>query len=205
MRTFKIILIILAIVTTQSCFNKDDDGFTPTLPDITLTGENTFGAYVDGTLVTPRSGSGTFNSPDPGMLFFINSPNFDNKYRELRVRDFKSGTSGRMDIHFDNLMVNGEGDYSISSSNCHIGIDANVSFNIRARLWNSELQKKEWFCSVEGSGEISILRYDFENRIVSGTFSCTAVNHDDASQIIEITQGRFDLKWDLLTNFLEFP
>ncbi len=63
----KNVLIFFAVVTFLGCSKKDDGSFTPTLPPITQTGENTFGCYANGILITPRDGTGTFNSPDNGM------------------------------------------------------------------------------------------------------------------------------------------
>ncbi len=188
--------LYIFILIHPSC-NKEDV-FTPTLPPITQTGENTFGCYIDGNLLTPRDGSGTFNSPDSGMSYsgLGNAPNFE--FNEIEIRDFKTGNWGLLDLHITNLHENGEGTFTIQESNCEDGIDANPNINIRCRWLDEATQTLKWYCSVKNSSSLTILRYDFDNRIVSGTFSCTAVNKDDPNDIIEITQGRFDIKWDRL-------
>ena len=196
----KAILIILSLMLLQNC-STSDDTFTPTLPPITQTGANTFGVYIDGKLLIPRDGAGTFNSPDPGMSYsgLGDPPNYI--YNEISIQDFKSGSGGLIDIHIVDLHENGEGTYTISESNCQDNVDANPTINIRCRWWNETYQTYKWYCSIEGEGILTIMRYDFENRIVSGTFSCKAVNRDDDNDIIEITQGRFDIKWDTIPSF----
>ena len=194
----KATLLILSLMLLQSC-STNDDTFTPTLPPITQTGANTFGVYIDGNLLTPRDGTGTFNSPDLGMIFW-GSPS-GNSDSELAIRDYKSGNGGLIDIHIANFHENGEGTYTINESNCENGIDANPTINIRCRWWDETSQTYKWYCSLENTGTLNITRYDFENRIVSGTFSCKAVNRDDVNDIIEITQGRFDIKWDAIPSF----
>lgn len=192
-------LLFFALLFTLLNCSKDDD--SPQLPAITQTGENTFGCYIDGKLLTPRDGTGTFNSPDHGMIFWGFSNSSD---AELAVRDFKSGTGGLMDIHIFQFDENGEGTFIINESNCEDGIDANDNINIRCRWWDEAAQSYKWYCSTENSGTLTITRYDFDNRIVSGTFSCTVQNRDDSNDIIEITEGRFDIKWDTLDE-TDFP
>ncbi len=193
-----ILLLALILIAPASCSKKDDDGFTPTLPPITQTGENTFGCYVDGNLLIPRDGTGTFNSPDYGMIFSGSPDSYPNQFNEIKVHDFKSGNGGLMDIHIQELQQIGEGNFIINESNCEWGIYANPSINIRVRWLDETTQAYKWYCSIENGGTLSISRYDYENRIVSGIFSCTVRNRDNPNDIIEITQGRFDIKWDAL-------
>ncbi|NLN24476.1 MAG: hypothetical protein GX163_02205 [Bacteroidetes bacterium] len=179
--------------------NNDDDAFVPTLPPITQTGENTFGCYVDGKLLIPRDGTAAI-PPNKGMWFsaFGDSPNY--VYDEINVRDYKSGNGGLLDLHIIDLHKNGEGTFSIKESNCERLGQANHSINIRARWWDKEAQVFKWYCSIENGGTLTITRYDYENGIVSGTFSCTMVNRDDPGDFIEITEGRFDINWRTVNN-----
>jgi len=194
-----ILIINLLFITLTSC-NNDDNGFTPTLPPATQSGENTFGCYVDGKLLTPRDGTGTYLGADRGMQFLGlgTPPNYT--YNEIKVRDFKSGNGGIIIIHFNNLHQNNEGVFDINQSNCQDGLSANNNINITCRLWNEETQEFEWFCSVNNTGKLTVTKYNFENRLLSGTFSCSVVNQNNPNDIIEITEGRFDIKWDTLPN-----
>jgi len=191
-----ILIINLLFITLTSC-NNDDNGFTPTLPPITQTGENTFGCYVDGKLLTPRDGTGTYTGADKAMDFFGST---NNVYNEIRARDFKSNDGKILDIHINNLFQNGSGNYTINESNCERFNNANQNINIRLRLWNSSLEVYNWYCSIENTGVLTILRFDLPSRIVSGTFYCNVVNQNNPDDIIEITEGRFDIKWDTLPN-----
>ena len=83
-------------------------------------------------------------------------------------------------------------------------MDANINININCRVYDYTENIFKWYCSIENAGVLTITRYDLENRIVSGTFSCTLQNRDDPTEQIEITQGRFDIKWDLLDE-TDFP
>jgi hypothetical protein len=197
------ILITLILLLLLGC-NKDDDTneFTPSLPAITQEGKNTFGCYINGVLLTPRDGSGSISGPDYGMLFFVGPNNFP--YDELRVRDYKSENRGLLQLHFDSLEANGEGLFIINESNCENGIDANPSINIRCRIWDNNLQIFKWYCSIENGGTVNITHFDLENRIVSGTFNCTVKNRDNPEEIIEITEGRFDINRPTLSNTI-FP
>ncbi|WP_034259641.1 hypothetical protein [Altibacter lentus] len=190
------VLLLSIVIALQIGCDKADDNFVPHLPLITQTGENTFGCYIDGKILIPRDGEGTFNTPDPGMRFvgLGNPPNYE--YIDIKIRDFKSGNGGLLDIHIPNLHQIGEGTFLINESNCEDSVYALDTVNIRCRWLDETSQSYKWYCSLPDSGLLIITRYDFENRIVSGTFSCRAVNRDDPTDFIEITEGRFDIKWD---------
>jgi hypothetical protein len=197
----KFLILSISFLLLQNCSNNDDDTFTPTLPAITQVGANTFGVYIDGKLLTPRDGTGTFNSPDRGMSYSGLGDPPEYIYNEISIQDFMSGTGGLIDIHIVDLHENGIGTFVINESNCEDNVDANATINIRCRWWDETLQAYKWYCSIEGEGSLVITRYDFDNRIISGTFSCKAVNRDDVNDMIEITQGRFDIKWDAIPSF----
>jgi len=180
----KHILIILIILS--SCKTSDDQNdFIPTLPLVTQTGENTFGCYIDGTLLTPRDGTGTLYGPDKAMDFIAGPSATNIYYYELIAHDYKSIFNNRIDIHFVNLMENESQIFLIKSANCQYGLDANHSINIRCKYNNN------WYCSINNSGVLSILK--FNNQIISGTFEFTAQNINNSNDIIEITDGRFDI------------
>ena len=202
---FKILLLSVLLHTLVSCSgdNNDKQSFTPTLPPITQTGANTFGCYIDGKLLTPRDGSGGIYGTPKGMTTNAlgDSPNYI--YNEIRINDRKSEKGGLLRIHLVELHQNGEGTYTINESNCQNGIDANASININCRVYDDTEQIFKWYCSIENAGTLTITRYDFDSRIISGIFSCTMQNKDNPNEQIEITDARFDMKWDTLdlTNF----
>lgn len=190
--------MIICFVLTGCHPQKDE--FKPTLPPITQSGENTFGCYVNGNLFIPRDGSGTI-PPDKGLRF---SGASTGNYNEIRIVDYVDRNGGIMNIHIQDLIENGEGIYTINESNCQWGLDANPNINIMVRWFDHDSQTSKFYCSIENTGVLEISRYDPDNFIVSGTFSCKVINRDDPSEIIEITEGRFDIKWDELP-YVNFP
>ena len=202
----KTLFIFTLLFTVGSCSSDDNDKqtFTPTLTTITQTGANTFGCYIDGKLLTPRNGNGGIKSTNIGMRLFAlgTAPNYI--YDEIYIDDRKSEKGGLMRIHLIELHQNGEGTYTINESNCQNGLDANVSININCRVYDDTEQIFKWYCSVQNAGTLTITRYDLNNRILSGTFNCTMQNKENPNEQIEITDGRFDIKWDTLDE-TDFP
>jgi len=190
------------LIAPISCSKKDDNGLKPTLPPITQTGENTFGCYANGVLITPRDGTGSFNVHDPGMSFIAGPGAGNITYHEISVHDFASEKTSKILLHIVELDSIGAGEYTVKQSNCKGNLDGPAANHIFCRIWDSKNETYKYYCSLENSGIISITRYDLENRIISGEFSCLAVNSVDPNDIIEITEGRFDIKWDNLpSNF----
>ena len=202
----KRLLLFGLLITIISCSSDDNDKqtFTPTLPAITQTGANTFGSYINGKLLTPRDGSGGIYGTNKGMRRIAggNAPNYI--YNEIYIDDWKSEKGGLLRIHIIELHQNGEGTYIINESNCQNGLDANVSININCRVYDDTEQIFKWYCSIENAGTLTISRYDYDNGIISGTFSCTMQNKDNSNEQIEITQGRFDINGYTLDE-TEFP
>ncbi len=199
----KIFLLTLTILLTgfTSCEDKQNNDFIPTLPPITQTGENTFGCYIDGKLLTPRDGAGGIYGIPKGMIY---SGISNHSYNEIAVHDRKSNKGGLLRIHIANLHQNGEGSFVINESNCNRGLDSPININVYCRVYDETVQLFKWYCSIENAGTIIITKYDLENRIVSGTFSCTVQNQDNSDDQIEITDGRFDIRWDTLDQTI-FP
>ncbi len=198
-------LFLGGLLFLVSCSNNSDyQPFVPSLPPITQTGANTFGCYIDGVLLTPRDGTGDLYSDHKGMRISAlgSGPNYI--YDEIYVDDRKSEKGGLLRIHLIELHENGEGTFTINESNCQNGLDANISINLNCRIYDATAQIYKWYCSMENAGTLSITRYDLDNRILSGTFSCTMQNRDNPNERIEITQGRFDIKWDTLDE-TDFP
>lgn len=198
----KNIILVLGLLTMlHSACSKSDDS-SSNLPPITQTGENTFGCLINGRLLIPRDGTGTFNSPDKGMRFIKGPGPEVFTYNEIRITDFEGSNGGSIDLHIINLDKIVKGNFEIEESNCKRGLDANKNLNIRCQYFNGS--NYEFYCSIEGTGLLNISRYDPTGRILSGTFSFSAKNENDADDIIEITDGRFDLNLNTL-RFKNFP
>lgn len=203
MKTLKLLplcLFTILIGLATSC--SKDDGPNLSLPPITETGANTFGCYVNGRLLVPRNGTGTFNSVDSGVIFW-GSPSSRN-YNEIDVHDYASEQTASINIHLLNLKELGEGTYIVNESNCQDQIDSPTTNNISCRVYDYEENIYKRYCSYKNSGEINITQYDSVSPIVSGTFSCRVRNVKNPDDEIEITDGRFDINTKTLPGTI-FP
>ena len=68
---------------------------------------------------------------------------------------------------------------------------------IYCSVYEPSLNKWQYYSSYENSGKVTITKYDFANRIVSGVFNAK-LRLKDGTKEIEITNGRFDIKWSTL-------
>ena len=180
---------LITIILVGCSPTKDE--FVPTLPPITQTGENTFGCYVNGVLITPRDGSGTFNVRDPGMSFIAGPDPNNIIYNEIKVYDFASERTARITLHIHELDSIGVGEYPVGISNCMGNINSPLTNNIFCKIYDPTDGVYKEYCSFENSGIITITRYDSD--IVSGTFSARIRNKNNNDEIVEITDGRFDI------------
>lgn len=199
------LLLFFLLLLSVACGNRDDS-VTPEqqLPAETQSGANTFGCLVNGKLFFPRDGvPSVASNGTPKGLEVIGSPTgFD--YREIEASNFKDGKPiNYFTLHLQSLNSLGTGVYNLKQSNFKRGLDGIMDnyFLIRAFDYNEGIWK--WYGSYDGSGKITITRYDSTNFIISGTFS-GKVRTEDGNNEIEITQGRFDIKTTTLNN-KEFP
>ncbi len=200
----KNLITMLLLIILIGC-SSDDSNSNPEsqLPPITQTGENTFGCLIDGELVKPRDGSGSLGGSNAGASFYGGYPN-STDYYELDIRDLKSSKTSKVLIHMQSVHQLGAGNYIINESNGMSSIDGYHHNYIHCRIFNQTTNSYQYYRSFENSGILKITRYDFYNRIISGTFSCQVKNSANEADTIEITNGRFDIKWDTLPN-IAFP
>ena len=197
--------LAISLFFLTACTNDEAQGSAclANLPAITTTGANTFGCCINGNLLIPRDGSGTFGSEDYGAILFGGYPN-STDYYELDIRDFKSEHTGKILIHLHQAHANGIGDYIIDESNGDHSIDGLNHTYLHCRVFDAKTNSYQYYRSTENSGVIKITRYDFQHRIISGTFNCVVTNSSNSNDRIEIKDGRFDIKWDTLLD-KEFP
>ena len=100
-----------------------------------------------------------------------------------------------------------ESSREIKESNCENPLTGflNSSINMSCTLYDPTSNTTKQFCSIENSGILTISKYDIQNKIFSGTFHCRAFNSDNPDEVIEITEGRFDINWGTLTAYIIFP
>ncbi|WP_291130009.1 hypothetical protein [Flavobacterium sp. UBA7682] len=199
----KKLITLLLLTIVAGCSNEDSNSNPESLlPAITQTGANTFGCLIDGKLFIPRDGTGTWSGNDPGLSYLGGYP--EGAYNEIDIRDYKSEKTTRMLIHLHNLYQIGVADYIINESNGMSNVDGLNHTYLHCKVFNKSTNSYQYYRSFENSGTIKITRYDFTNGIVSGTFSCRVKNSSNPEDIIEITNGRFDINGYTLPNIV-FP
>lgn len=198
LKTFASLLLycfLLNLFLFGSCQQDDQHD----LPPITQTGENTFGCIINGKVMTPRDGRGTFNLEDNGLRVFGSPESLD--YIEIRVNDFASKKTSSIVLHIESLHE--IGDYKVNESNCYQGIDSPNTTNIFCRVYDYKDKIYRSYCSYSNSGNISISRFE-NDQFIAGEFYCSLRNVDDSSDEIKITEGRFDLNLSTLRS-ANFP
>ena len=188
-----------------SACSKDDLKPTPassgSLPAETQTGANTFGCYINGNLLIPRSGTGDVGSSDYVVIVGGEYPN-GNEYNEIDVHDYKSTRTGSILIHIQSLDQLGAGEYIIDESNGQRSIDGLNHNYLHCRVFDSQSNTYKFYRSFTNSGVLKITRFDFVlsvRRIISGTFTCRVRNSANPVDEIEITSGRFDIESGTVT------
>ncbi|WP_395061016.1 hypothetical protein [Flavobacterium sp.] len=195
----KALLTLVTILFLTGC-SKDDENESNglQLPQETQSGANTFGCFINGNLLLPRDGAGDISGDNKGLSFLGGYP--DGAYNELDIRDLKSEHGARMLIHIQNLQLIGVGTYIIDESNGYSNIDGLNHNYINCKLFDMATNSYKYYRSSTNSGVLKITRFDWANGIISGTFTCQVKNSTNINDVIEITQGRFDINGYTLPN-----
>ena len=48
------------------------------------------------------------------------------------------------------------------------------------------------------TGQVNVTRFDYKNKVISGTFEFEAVNKKDSTDVVKVTRGRFDVDLNTL-------
>lgn len=194
----KIFFLLLSFIAI-SC-SKDNSIETPAdqLPPITTTGANTAGCIINGKVLIPKNGINSTSGQVVYGLDVSRGVNFDNipygnDYFSISIYNLKDkGQNYWIYVHLNNIS-NGVGAYIVNQSNAEYWSDASNNPQIVVRETLDNVSGKT-FLSGPNSGTITITRFDFPNRILSGTFNGTLYNQTNSSEVIQVTQGRFDLR-----------
>jgi hypothetical protein len=144
---------------------------------------------IKGKVYIPRTPIGSdVGSSQEAMILWGTS---DNSWVELDVVDGASAVGFNMIIHIQDLESIGVGQYVLHLSNFHHRIDSTPFTHIYFEIWDSTISNYAYYGSIENQGEINITRHS--NGIISGNFKGKFFRHDNPSDIIEITDGRFDI------------
>lgn len=181
--------LLFFAITLFNCENNDPED---QLPPITQTGANTFGAIVDGRVFVPKN-SFTFTpgSSERKGLQVLYGENFTNTNGDdkwiIKANNYKDTPEIYIYIYIPTLKNN--------LKNHIVGIsNADENFNPpNAHIYLLKNLGTSQYRSFNNSGNISFSKIDITNGIYSGTFSVKLKNKDDDNDIIEITEGRFDI------------
>jgi hypothetical protein len=181
------ILLLAFIMLTANCCEKDDD--PPQLPPITQTGEETFGCMVNGELWLPH---GSFSRPATWVKLSVESINLPYRFWQISAEQ-----GGGSSVYFritENIMK--EGTIPLLDKSTE-----NKDSVIYASFYSTTVEPGKTLFEVKSieSGELIISKLDTINRIISGTFYFDAYNPDGLK--IEVREGRFDLKIDIIENY----
>lgn len=179
----KILAFLSFFLIFETCEKGEIDPDELILPEITITGEKTFGAIVNGKVWAASGGYNCFNcGPNPNArVDYSTSPNTHSSIMYIgannNYEDIIKESIGLVFNLTDNLVV---GDR----------IELNNS-NILSRIgFFDELNR----CSINSdnstNGFLELKRLDMDNGIVSGIFEADLIGDCDT---INIRQGRFDL------------
>lgn len=178
MKTTKILKLMLIITLLISCENDDDNNPQnpiDQLPATTMTGENTFGALLDGEPFIPSGGV----NPLDCVYQLINGERFFNLQGNLQ------------DENFNLIRLSISTNAKELSQGMTFPLLVNNPGNAYAAFF---LNTDQTF--TDGSnytGELTITRLDLNDQIVSGTFFYDVI--DGNGNLRQIRDGRFDMRF----------
>jgi len=166
------------MISFSSCKEEDFD----TMPPETRSGKNTFGCMINGELFVGGYSASLF---DPVVL----GASYQTAYDKLYVT--AKGKIGRIYMEIDTPQENATKGFSSANYSPYDYPSHQIS--------SSESEVCIWFDATD-DGICIITRFDTVKKIVSGRFEfigkCTFSN--DSTLFKQITQGRFDLKLDII-------
>lgn len=169
-----LLFLTLLSLCLFSCRDRDPD--PNVLPEATQSGKNTGGALVDGKVWVAST---KFIYPPEGT--FCEKMN-DTYNIHIFLKHLSNNTNLTLNAKIKDLVIGQEYVLPQSSNpDTDYGIYSNSSFIYMTSLPNYK-------------GKIKITRIDLQNQIVCGIFEFRAI--DSNGNIVNITDGRFDKKFD---------
>jgi len=173
-----VLIFCFSLLCFYSC-NKEDD--TPVPP---ITAENTFSCKIEGELFVPKEHSGFI--PGKGEPIMVTN-SIDNNYKII-IGD------GSKDIYIHLYNLNRIGNYELSSSN-------GDNFFVGDEFSSMELKQNGIsynYVSSEDSGNIEILLFEPNKKIIFQFDEIKLYNPDDSNQSIMLSDGKLNINLDTL-------
>jgi hypothetical protein len=175
----KALILSFILITAISSCNKT----ISELPAASETGANTFGATVDGNFWSPQGFAGLpaankLVARYLGTTFFLKAQNF---------------ASSPTETEFDITVVNmtSTGTYPLNADASHPNYNNSYGYYVKRNL--SPIN--EWITSTSHTGSVTISKLDLANHIISGTFQFSAGELTNPASVLNVTDGRFDVKY----------
>ncbi|MGI9526779.1 MAG: hypothetical protein ACR2MS_06700 [Weeksellaceae bacterium] len=168
-----LVLFLMVAFSICSC-NDDDDNINPNvLPPATQIGANTGGCLVDGEVWVAKKNYNKV-SGGAGTAIIYNTDGGGYLFK-LPFEGISNSTYGdqRIKIFIKNDIELSKKDYNIFEG-----------FFYRDNTYY-----------IIDKGVVSFTKFDVQNKIASGEFNFTAINENDSTEMVSITQGRFDNKF----------
>jgi hypothetical protein len=171
-------VLAIAAIGLASCSKK-----TTELPAATETGENNFGASVNGTLWAPRK---------PGIL--PHAPLVEASFAGgddyiIHARDLgNSPNETEFEIYLKDVTKTGTYTLNTNTPKMPAQTGAYAYYVVR-----NITPKYEYITSSTTPGIVNITKVDKANHILAGTFSFAAKEIDGKTEPINVTDGRFDV------------
>ena len=180
----------LCLLSIGFCLGCCPDKETPGLPPVTSQGKNTFACKINGEVFV-ADGSGT-DTPNRGIYAVLES-NGDSLGNILPLDSCDLIINASRGSEFVSIFLNpylNVGKHDLRFTTYEYPIE-----NSPANYGAVEIRSKHYITNSTDTGSVSIIRWDKNLKIIAGTFQFKAKNLSDKSDIMEVTEGRFDLDY----------
>ncbi|MDO6743113.1 hypothetical protein Q4553_00860 [Tenacibaculum soleae] len=175
-------VLLFITFTFINCSNNEDP--QDQLPPITQTGANTFGCLVNGRVFVPKD-AGPSTTPGGGRPRGLEISSGDGlqsfNYYAINARNYID-----TDIYIEDRPQQKK--YTFKDSP---GVSSSIQSPSYPHMFCVVNGVK--YLSYENSGYINFTIVDFAQEVCAGIFTVKLKNENNENDIIEITEGRFDL------------
>ena len=202
MVTMKKNLFFFILIMLSSC--ERDNIITNNsyiLPELTTTGKNSFGCLVDNEVFIPKTSS-IYSQTQilVSRYFHIEEPYYSyvpGYYLQIYAIDQKKDRNIILELTASDIPLSEGQTYQLTSNGIN---NFSASYHFATYTQDPQYSNVQYYHSHdyttnnEYTGELTIVKLDENNHIMSGTFSFYSVNSTDSSTK-NITSGRFDVKY----------